>query len=160
MTTGTCRFLWSLIAVAALLALGTLHYPEWFTGVSAQQRLASALPLVIAPCLRSEVTQQRIRAKTQIIDQLLRDEISLFEAARQFRLHNAFPKEMADTSWQKLPGCDEGEKLCRQVLIWAESEMSTRYSDSQRFQTLERLEQQLAHHLTRYGGVRLDELQP
>jgi len=160
MVTGTSRWFWSLIAVAGLLAIGTLHYPEWFTGISSEQRLAAAIPLVAPPSLRSEVTQNRIRAKTLVIEQLLRDEISLFEAARQFAQLNASPADLADTSWQKMPGRDEGEKLCRQVLIWAESELLAHYPESQRLHLQERLEQQLAQHLARFGTVRLNDLQP
>jgi hypothetical protein len=114
---------------------------------------------MVAPSDRSTITQRRIAAKTTVIDQLIRDEISLFHAAQQFASQNSYPLGMEDLSWKKLPGKDDGEKLCRQVMIWVESELSNRVSESQKQMTLQRLEQQLTQHLTRFGGVRLHELE-
>lgn len=160
MTTGTSRIMLALIAVAALLAVGTIYHPEWFTGLSARDRFAAQLPLMATPSQHSEVTQRRIQIKTVVIDQLLRGELGLFQAAQQFSIHNMHPQGMEDLSWKKLPGKDDGEKLCRQVLIWAESEMTSRYSHSQSQLEMERLEQELAQHIARHGSVQLETVEP
>lgn len=155
MRNGTSQIMMALIATACCLAIGMIQYPEWLTGLSEENRRASFATLVTQPAVECEITKRRIVAKSQIIDQLFHNEISLIQAAQMFAYQNSYPIGCEDHSWKRLPGQDDGEKLCRQVLNWLTSELINRCSPSERDMRIFRYEQELTNHIARHGGVQL-----
>jgi hypothetical protein len=73
----------------------------------------------------TQVLKDRIRLRTQVIDKVVAGEMSLVEAASRFR---AYSEAGTDNPLQKLdllPGATQEEKLCWQVIKWAEAHASS-----------------------------------
>jgi hypothetical protein len=155
MRNGTSQIMVALIASACFLAVGMLRCPEWLTGISQEERRTASLQLVATPSPHCVATKQRIAAKSQIIEQLFQDEISLIQAAQMFAYHNSYPIGFEDLSWQRLSGNDDGEKICRQVINWVSPELINRCTVSEREMRMVRYEQELSNHIARHGGVQL-----
>jgi hypothetical protein len=91
---------------------------------------------------------QRLRAKQQVIAELINGRVPLLEATARFRAAQCPAKEQAGA-----PPVDDGEQLCRTVIGWAYLALSERPERADAFS--EELEQELQAHLTRHGTVRL-----
>jgi hypothetical protein len=80
---------------------------------SPRQKVTSQyhMDLVHPPNLAARCLLHRITLKDQVIERLLREELSLLEAAAWFRLIEG--DRMGPTRQPR-----EGERLCRQVLHW------------------------------------------
>jgi hypothetical protein len=90
----------------------------------------------------------RLRAKQQVIAELINGRVPLLEATARFWAAQCPAKEQAGA-----PPSDDGEQLCRTVIGWAYLALSERPERADAFS--EELEQELQAHLTRHGTVRL-----
>jgi hypothetical protein len=113
-----------MFALPVFLTAG-LFLVSWFQPISPspaaydpQAALRSRAIVVMPPESVHRVLERRIQAKTLLIEQLIKAELTLLEAASCFRQLNEGHADFQDFTWQKLPGSSDGEKLCRQVLIW------------------------------------------
>jgi hypothetical protein len=156
MATATTRIMTGLIAVAAFLAVAMAVRPDWLTGQQPRSAAAQPLQIVSQASERSEVVRRRIVAKSDVINRLIAEELTLIEAASLFHYVNARPAGMEDISWKALPGGDDGERLCRQVITWAQAALFTQLVPSEAEARIERLERELSQHVAAHGGVQLD----
>jgi hypothetical protein len=99
-----------------------------------------------------------MEARKEVIRCLAAGDLTLFEAAARFRLLNNIPAELADRGWHLFEGRCEGEKVCRQVLLWAEAELKSVEARSRAGALLRNLEAELAAHIARNGRVVLPDL--
>jgi hypothetical protein len=89
------------------------------------RRTAGVSRQVIPPGPEVEALLRRMRARDLVADQLLAGELSLPQAATRFRdLNDNLPQFRVAIEFR--PGDSEGEKLCRQVIGWAESRLQSR----------------------------------
>jgi hypothetical protein len=156
MATATTRIMTGLIAVAAFLAVAMAVRPEWLTGQQPRSAAAPTIQLMSQPDERSEVVRRRILAKSDIIARLIAEELTLIEAANLFHYVNTRPAGIEDQSWKLMPGHDDGERLCRQVLNWVETSVRQTFVPSEAEARLEKLERELSQHIAAHGGVQLD----
>lgn len=82
----------------------------------------------------------RVRAKEEVVAQLVAGRLPLFEAAARFR-------ELSDAA------AESGERVCRTVIGWAHLALRDHPERAERLSN--DLEQELQEHLKRFGGVRL-----
>jgi len=103
-----------------------------------------------------QVEAERTHSKAMIVETLLSGEMTLFEAATQFRSLYEEPQ-----AWQ-YPNCarprhDEGERWCQVVIDWAEKNVPARHSPARADALRRRLEQELYEHRKRHGTVKLPD---
>jgi hypothetical protein len=91
--------------------------------------------------LRSECAQAlwRVRAKEEIVAQVIAGRMPLLEAAARFREVSGNP--------------ESGERVCRTVIGWAHLALRDHPERAERLS--DHLEQELQAHLDRFGAVRL-----
>jgi hypothetical protein len=76
--------------------------------------------LLLPPGPEVRTLRLRIDTRIQIADQVLAGELSLVQAAARFRqLNNDSPQHRVFL--HQYPGNSDGEKLCRQVIEWADN---------------------------------------
>jgi hypothetical protein len=149
------RILTLLIVASVVLALVATLHPSWRGGRGSRSDPGSQIKLVIPPSDEVRVRLRRIENKTLIIQRLDVGELTLFEAAAAFHHLNTTPAEFQDQTWRRWPGADDGERLCRQVIYWADVRWRDSYTPAAAQDRLARLEQELQAHLTAHGGVQL-----
>jgi hypothetical protein len=160
------RLCWSALILFACLGCVGYAWPEWLRGSGLDwQAVADARRETEAQERRSEdlgqrqeVTRRRIEAKQAVTRQLVDGRLTLLEAAAWFRYLNENPSDCQDPYRYTWPGDSDGEKLCRQVIGWAEVEVRERSSPSQADEKTRLLEAELGGHLARDGTVRLPAL--
>jgi hypothetical protein len=99
---------------------------------------------------------QRIAAREQIVGALIRDEMTLPEAAACFRRLDRFRVENRPSSFCYYKGDSDEERVCRQVIQYAALQFP---EGPQRDELVARLEYELAEELSG-GGVRLPDSTP
>lgn len=153
MTTTLQFFGTMLLGAAGLLGVA---WCQMGGKVSPRQEPRSVL-VVEEPTEELLMISKRIRAKTTVVERLLANELTLFEAAAWFRELNAQPASLEDCCYRTLPGADLNEKLCRQVICWVEGHLSSCGSASELSAWTDRLENELIAHLASNGRVILPE---
>jgi hypothetical protein len=106
---------------------------------------------------RREVSLLRIKAKRQVVHQVVAGELTLFEAAAWFRFINDTPPEFS-YGWVSGPGASKEEKACRQVIGWVEEELLVMGLPDRSAGLSDRFTKQLEAHLAEHGRVILPEL--
>jgi hypothetical protein len=155
------RVLLSLLVLTACLAGYSSLQPDWLgrvglewvaadgdAGTAEDRELSAQLDR------RSEVTRRRMAVKRAIIGRLAHGELTLLAAAALFREANETPADWQDPYRLLWPGKSDGEKLCRQVICWAEQEAKAT-SSSQAAALVARLNAELEQLLEEHGTVRL-----
>jgi hypothetical protein len=104
----------------------------------------------VKECLK--VSRNRSHFKRDVVVDLVAGRLTLLEAARLFKNSNEHPVMHQDNYRAHFPGASDGEKLCRQVLCWAEGEL-LELPASQAEAVQHRLDQELRDHLEQHGGV-------
>jgi hypothetical protein len=161
-----CARALSLVALAATTLLGLSQYrPAW------AQRAGLdwwSLPELCEEVRRGEQqlaemgaqTQgaiERLRTRTKVIEDLRAGRLTLVQAAARFRRLNALTPAGGLDLRGHLVGATEEERLCRQVICWAEA-ADRPEAPSIAEQTRERLEAELQRLLAKNKGViRLQE---
>ncbi|MFO0925437.1 MAG: hypothetical protein U0736_00130 [Gemmataceae bacterium] len=161
--TASIRLLVSLIVLTAGFAGFGANPAGWWQSVVGQRRPADDRRtwLEVQPAEAfSRFTIRRIQMKTGLLDQMAGGELDLFEAAAWFRFLNSEPAEYPETSWWALPGDCDGEKLCRQVILWTRLRLEGVVSERQVKERVHQLEATLAAHKRRHGTVVLPDLSP
>lgn len=116
---------------------------------------------IFPPSQQNEIITRRIKARIRVVDQLMAGEVTLVEAAAWFRYLNDTPPDYPEPSWRLLPGPSEGEKLCRQVIGWAEAHLCSRPRSPQLEARYAALKKELADLLAaQRGKVVLPEVGP
>jgi hypothetical protein len=96
------------------------------------------------------IVQERSATREIIIRDLLAEQLTLLEAAAQFRgLEVASPASAR--SLQRIPARSEGERYCRQVLLWVRSTTQD-WPRSHAEPILSRLEAELQAHMAEHDG--------
>src|SRR5262249_3506800 len=119
----TTRTMLGLALMAGGLAAAMLFRPQWLTEPRARPSAASYSELACPPDERCRVISQRVRLKSAIAQQVVDGDLGLLEAAALFRSLRGAHSTSPDASWRDVPGRSEGEKLCRQVILWVVSEL-------------------------------------
>jgi hypothetical protein len=126
---------------------GLSDMPELFVHETGRQRELD---------YHKKIVDHRLRAKQQIIEEVLEDRLSLLEAAAGFRDLNRTPEDSPCQVGRKIPGNSDEERLCRQVISWAEGE-ARRKTPDRADSLVARLEAELQDHIRQHGTVRLPE---
>ncbi len=141
-----CRSLWPLV-ILPVAALAAAHQQaEW-------ARDSPPPPLLPGPL--SHALIRRIAKKELITDALLDGRITLFEAAAQFR--RVYEEEPSPAPVLDFPGESLDERLCYQVIWWAQRKSSSRFSQQESRAIVARLEEELRRHKEWHGKVVLPE---
>lgn len=139
-----------LIGLGACVAAMAAFYP---TGPA--RRSGNAISLVMEPGEAALVVQQRMKAKTKVVERLVAGELTLVQAAAWFRQLNDTPWEHRCDYRRQWPGNSDGEKLCRQVIAWTRSDLQFRMPESQASALLCQLEGELEMILAERDTVEL-----
>jgi hypothetical protein len=143
-----------MVGVVLTVALAAaLLRPEWARdlGLPPCPRTAT----VNAPPPESEVlamitaAQRRIEARSRIVTALLDGRITLFEAAAGFQRLN---RESSIPLLMNFPGDSQEERVCWQVIQWAQLELGKRTPDAAH-DFSPRFEEELRRHKQRHGAV-------
>jgi hypothetical protein len=172
MRTSWMHLLWSLMALLGFLVGATCAHPDWLAELGLEgegegegqaggwglhhQESARATRLG----RRMEVLHWRLKAKRQVVNQMMAGELTLFEAAAWFRFLNENPLDSPSMERSAFAGDarDEDEVLCRQVINWVWAEVRDQASVNKANEEARRLEELLAVHRTQNGTVTLPEL--
>jgi hypothetical protein len=158
------------ILLLALLGLGyaglATFRPAWATAVGLdvwnlpelQRRKAAADQRSAELARKDALVVERVLAKDQVVREVLADRMTLLQAAAWFRRLNTATPEIPGPDPRNYPGRTEGERYCRQVLLWARME-TEELTPSHAEEIRCRLEAELAAHLASHNGeVVLPEL--
>lgn len=155
------RFWITGIVLSATLAGVAIARPTWLEvlGVEMGSRVQPNSTIISGPGELARVLAMRCQAKSQIIGRLRTRELNLFVAAAWFRHISQEPAQYVERHWQQYEGHTEEEKLCRQVISWAASALSSQMPASELHLLLTELEGQLATRLCADGRVELPSFQ-
>jgi hypothetical protein len=103
----------------------------------------------------TKVILRRMREKTEVIEELLRGELTLLEAAAWFRFLNDNPPDCPCPFREQFPGRSDGEKACRSVLRWLTTTVCDRGEQKPSSEVLARLQTELDALLTERAAVDL-----
>lgn len=148
---GLIRLLTVLTVLAATLGGLEATWPSWLEDL-ARGRLTPRRGgmEVVARGRELDVIAARMEARAKLIARLGAGELTLLETAARFDELNRTPEDMPDRGWRMLEGRCDGERLCRQVLVWAETRLE---SEPRREEKLRAWEAELAAHIARHGRV-------
>jgi hypothetical protein len=151
----TTRAMLALALMAGCLAVAMVFRPHWLTEKRPQPSGSASSELSCPPDERCLVIAHRLRMKNAIVHQVVDGELSLLEAAAQFRSLRGTDSLSPDTSWLDMPGKSDGEKVCRQVIAWVVSELEGSPREYELPEAQARLEKELEALLARDGEVHL-----
>jgi hypothetical protein len=69
---------------------------------------------------RGRAMVERFRARGAVTEELRAGRLTLVQAAARFRNLNAYPPDSVPDLRHYVPGATDEERLCRQVIFWAE----------------------------------------
>jgi hypothetical protein len=150
------------LLLATLMLLGGMG-TRWAAGLGLEGLDLGALRVILNAQLREteilnneEIVRRRLRAKHEITCELLEGRLSLFEAAARFGKLEEQTSEYIGYSRDPHPGETVEERLCRQVIMWANQEAAVRpYGEPQL--RVGRLQEELQEHIRQHSAVRLPE---
>jgi hypothetical protein len=148
------RLLTVLILLACALATVVALRPAWL-GCRWSREGAGVMRPCLPPDELSGARVRRLMMKGLAVQQLAAGELTLFETAALFGQLNSLPPSLEHMIPPWPSGADEGERLCRQVIQWADKEWEHHFPPEEVKARVERLEQELQEHLAAHGGVRL-----
>jgi hypothetical protein len=152
------RLLTGLTLLAAALGGLDAACPGWLEDLGRGRLPSSAASSVLLPRQQEhEVLAERTEVRRQVVRRLAAGELTLFEAAARFGVLNRTPEELPDRGWRLLPGGCDGEKLCRQVMQWAESDLASVMPPRKGEALIRGWQAELAAHIARHGRVVLPE---
>lgn len=140
-----------LVLVAASLASVGLGQSEWTQSLLGQPH--TGIVEVSPPSPATRHAFHRFLAKTTLVTRLRLGEVSLFDVAAAFRRLGDECGPFPDHSWTLFPGHGRNEKVCRQIICWAEGLLTPIAPESEVRALQERLEDALADHLAKHGKV-------
>jgi hypothetical protein len=153
-----------LLGVVALAASGYME-PRWLRalgidleGLTGGQEVRAERARQATLQRKSEITAYRIQAKRGVVEQLVRQELTLFEAAAWFRFFNENPADYQDDYRRAWPGRCDGEKVCRQVIHWVYTDLYGGPPSSRAEAEKDRLEQVLEDYLKEHRTVELPQI--
>jgi hypothetical protein len=115
---------------------------DWWSLPEVYQELRRGEQESAALAPRTEAALERLRARVQVIEDLRAGRLTLVQAAAHFRRLNALPAARPVNPGQLFAGATEEERLCRQVIFWADA-ADRNVPSAVREQTRRRLEAEL-----------------
>jgi hypothetical protein len=101
---------------------------------------------------RTRAILDRMRIKDEVVADLIAGRTTLLRAAAVFRhLHDTADEPAVN--FQQLPGTNDAERYCWQVILWVDDDEDS--SSGQRSAFVERLKAELRAHIGRPEGVQL-----
>jgi len=128
---------------ASKLGLDLWNLPQLERDIENQQRVAANL------ASQQQAINGRAAGKSRVTRELLDERLSLVQAAAWFR---HLDDNMPGTAPDYLPGKTEGERYCREVILWAQAE-SRDWSTDRAAEVTCRLETELEDHLAAHKDV-------
>lgn len=164
MTSLTRLSLCAVVAAGLLIGSATVA-PDYFTAAGLD---FWSLPELHEQLARGQVRQaemsllnasvtERIAQKERLAYELIAGRVTLFQAAARFRAVNQQHPETMQDMRKAFPGGSDEEKLCRQVIAWAQVLLTHSTPPSQREARIGQLEAELEEQLTRTGKVTLPD---
>lgn len=101
---------------------------------------------------RNAFLRDRIAAKSRLLQEFLQGQRTLLQTAAAFHNLNEMDPHFEGHFRRAFPGNSDGEKMCRQVIYWANQEIED-FPTSQMVEMQERWEKELADHLARHNGI-------
>ena len=147
-----------ILSVPVLLALGFALVSSWWTVERGWDLSDLRRQLVEVYQQRSEVKYQiviakrRSEARHRIIQDVIAGRETLLGAAASLRAIDTTLSDFQPEYPKFFPGCSEGERLCREVIIRVTNELQDTAPDQVESQTA-RLEAELQEHLRKHHGV-------
>ena len=152
-----------LLGVLSALLIGVALYQHSHAGQTANSLSLAEMSLMRA--LYADDARQahelsqfdgvliaRCEERQAIIDRLAAGRISLFEAAAEFKRLNAQPNPSAYRFFKELPGDNDDERTCWQVISWLEAN-SRQLPPSQQHLLLDHVKAELREYKACYGTV-------
>jgi hypothetical protein len=149
------RLLCSLGLFSAFL-VAVAFLPSSWTELAGVQSPPAQPHRVNLPDPEFQIVAERVKAKDRITAQVVDGALDLLEAAAWFNHLNNAP-EYPERGWRKLPGNCDGEKLCRQVILWVKAYLDEKRQSSQAEVLVRELEDELKWHIECNGTVVLPE---
>jgi hypothetical protein len=146
-----------LLAWVAFAAV--VGYRHWSEAAGRARNTVDSLEAVSNPpdvVAVMRMVSRGVAAREQIVGSLIREEITLPEAAAYFRRLDQFRHGRLPSSFSHYPGDSDEERVCRQVIRYTAVQFP---EGPQRDEVVARLEYELAEELCG-GGVRLPDSTP
>lgn len=142
-----CALALCLAALAAALRIPPKAAPEPDDGQLPVVCREPNDPRALAQALdeRYRLLRARLEAKQAVVDEVLRGQLTLLEAAAHFHAWNQRPPQADGLVRQCYPGATEIEQVCRQVISFVEGSLEGRPEEAERINML--LETELQRHL-------------
>lgn len=148
---GLIRIVTALAVLTAALGGLEAAWPTWTEDLSRGQLPGADSGGVVIPREQEhEVIAERLEARKKLLRRLAAGEMTLFEVAARFGELNRTPEYAPDRGWRSIEGRCDGEKLCRQVLLWVQVELQ---SDRHLQKNLRTWEAELRQHIACHGRV-------
>lgn len=149
--TAPLRFLAALALLTAGLVGVYAKRPDWLRQTGRFDPNYGMM-ILSPPPSETLTVARRIKAKTAVIEKLRAGELTLFEAAAWFRHLSGVPFAGSAVVWERMPGDTHNEKICRQVIRWAEIHLDYLAPKSEVAAVTSRLEEELLRHLAEHNG--------
>jgi hypothetical protein len=146
------RWIAPLTALPALSLAFLVARPDWLYRGPASPPMSVVLS---GPDEKSQIVQGRLAARTKVVERLLAHQLTLIEAAAWFRELNDNPPNLRCDYRNNYPGDSDGEKLCRQVIHWAEIHLNGTRTPSEVQEVVAGLWDELDRLLCQGGPVEL-----
>lgn len=151
--TNSTRLLAAFAVVAAAAAVVGWARQASPSALHPQSQQESPIESSTAPLPQCRIVIARVHSRLHLVRQLGAKQVTLFEAAAQFRRLNTTPAEFPQNAWKNLPGRCDNEKVCHQVLNWCRVHLPDTLPVSAVESTVCELEHELNRHITRHGKV-------
>ena len=102
------------------------------------------------------ISMERIESKETVVEACINGEMSLCEAAADFRALHRDSRSWRDPL-RPMPEFDDGESWCREVIHWAKLRIRFGRSESQADAVAQRLEEELQEEMDCEGRVSLPD---
>jgi hypothetical protein len=152
------RYLTSLLALLGLsYAVLAVVRPEWASKLGLdlwnlpqlERDIASQEEVAARLAGQQVAINERSAGKGRVARELIDERLTLMQAAAYFR---QLDDNMPGTAPDHLPGKTEGERYCREVILWAKAETRD-WSPDRAAEVVCRLETELEDHLTAHNDV-------
>src|SRR5687767_11405294 len=123
---GLIRIVTALAVLTAAVGGLNVAWPSWAEDLSrGELRAAEDFAGMTPRGPEHDGIAERSDARRRLLRGRAAGELSLFRVAARFGELNRTPESAPDRGWRMIEGRCDGERLCRQVLIWCETELES-----------------------------------